>query len=132
MLVRIGRLSSQRGPLGQPFDWQEELGGKVRINTHFTLKVLLKIKTLIKGLDSNLDSLLAFLRTMHPQKIAAPLIGKSAFNRHRKGLEFCPVIDGELIPEEPERLRQKVDWPMEVIVGGTEFEGLLFCKFFEK
>uniref|UniRef100_A0A183C846 Rho-GAP domain-containing protein n=1 Tax=Globodera pallida TaxID=36090 RepID=A0A183C846_GLOPA len=47
--------------------------------------------------DTDLDSLLAFLRSVPAYKITAPLIGTSAFNRHKKGLDFCPVIDGELI-----------------------------------
>jgi hypothetical protein len=79
-----------------------------------------------------LDSLLAFLRAMPAHKLTAPLIGKSAFNRHRKGLEFCPVIDGELLTapvEELRRRRRSMDsgqHPMEVLIGGTEFEALLF------
>ncbi|KAI3416283.1 hypothetical protein GPALN_005824 [Globodera pallida] len=79
-----------------------------------------------KGADTDLDSLLAFLRSVPAYKITAPLIGKSAFNRHKKGLDFCPVIDGELITKAPDQMRLDVDWPMEVIIGGTESEALLF------
>jgi hypothetical protein len=81
---------------------------------------------ILQGSPTDLDSLLAFLCQMPSNKLTAPLIGKSAFNRHRKGLEFCPVIDGELIPCPVDQLRRQMDWPLEVIVGGTEFEALLF------
>ncbi|KAL3093639.1 hypothetical protein niasHT_026677 [Heterodera trifolii] len=80
-----------------------------------------------KGADTDLDSLLTFMRSVPAYKISAPLIGKSAFNRHKKGLDFCPVIDGELITKSPEQMRRELDWPVEVIVGGTESEALLFA-----
>lgn len=80
-----------------------------------------------RGLQTDLDSLLSFLRAQSAHKLAAPLVGKSAFNRHRKGLELCPVIDGHLIPAPVQQLRKQMDGrPLEVIIGGTEFEALLF------
>uniref|UniRef100_A0A1I8B4P9 COesterase domain-containing protein n=1 Tax=Meloidogyne hapla TaxID=6305 RepID=A0A1I8B4P9_MELHA len=84
------------------------------------------------GADSDLDSLLAFLRELPAHELSSPLIGKSAFNRHKKGLEYCPVIDGELITAPVSELRarraaSKNRPPLEVILGATEFEALLFA-----
>ncbi|CAK5091316.1 unnamed protein product [Meloidogyne enterolobii] len=85
-----------------------------------------------KGEDSDLDSLLAFLHELPAHELSAPLIGKSAFNRHKKGLDYCPVIDGELITAPVSELRtkrfaSKDRPPLEVIIGATEFEALLFA-----
>lgn len=80
------------------------------------------------GDDDDVDGLLAFLRAQPPEKIAAPLVGKSAFNRNQRGLEFCPVLDGDFLPAPLSTLRKKATKVCSII-GTTEFEALLFSKF---
>uniref|UniRef100_A0A915CXQ4 Carboxylesterase type B domain-containing protein n=1 Tax=Ditylenchus dipsaci TaxID=166011 RepID=A0A915CXQ4_9BILA len=63
------------------------------------------------GDDSDSADLLEFLKKQAPNTLRAPLVGKSAFNRDKNGLEFCPV---ERAPK------------ITVIIGTADYEALLF------
>lgn len=75
-------------------------------------------------------SLLEFVRNAPVWKLRAPLIGKSAFNVKKNGLEFCPVLDGDLLPGcSVLELRKKAS-KITVIIGTAEYEALLFRRCF--
>ncbi|KAI1726153.1 carboxylesterase family domain-containing protein [Ditylenchus destructor] len=52
-------------------------------------------------------SLLNFFRDQPAHVLTTSLVGKSAFNRDKNGLEFCPVIDGDLLPFPVDELRKR-------------------------
>ena len=71
-------------------------------------------------------SLLEFARNAPNWKLRAPLIGKSAFNGKKNGLQFCPVLDGDLLPGESISELRKKAHKISVIIGTAEYEALLF------
>jgi carboxylesterase type B len=78
-----------------------------------------------KGESGDHNDLLSFLRLQPAEKLRIPLFGKSAFNREKKGLDFCPVIDGDLLPKPISDLRKEAP-KITAIVGTTDYEALLF------
>lgn len=60
--------------------------------------------------------LLSFLRSLPPEQCKAAIFNKSAFNRANKGLDFCPVIDGDLLPAPISELRKKAP-KIQTIIG---------------
>lgn len=78
----------------------------------------------------NQMSLLEFAKSAPSWQLRAPLIGKSAFNGKKNGLQFCPVLDKDLLPGKSiEELRKKAR-KITVIIGTAEYEALLFRKIF--
>lgn len=77
------------------------------------------------GSHLDVDDLLNFIKSQPPQNIKVNLIGKSAFNFIENGLDFCPVIDGDFLPETTSNLRKKTQKHC-VVIGTTDFEALLF------
>ncbi|KAI6202094.1 COesterase domain-containing protein [Aphelenchoides besseyi] len=70
-------------------------------------------------------ALLEYLRQLPGNKCKVAIYGKSAFDRRKKGLEMCPVIDGHFLPEPVHKLRKKAK-PITSIIGTTDYEALLF------
>lgn len=52
---------------------------------------------------------------------------RSIINKLR--IPLTPVIDGEILPKPISQLRAEAI-PRQIIAGVSEFESLLFCKFF--
>jgi hypothetical protein len=73
-------------------------------------------KNSISGYPNDIHDLLFYLKNLPADKCKAPVIGKSAFNRSSKGLDFCPVIDGDFLPEPIAELRKKAP-KIQVVIG---------------
>ncbi|KAH7729340.1 Protein F15A8.6 [Aphelenchoides avenae] len=78
-----------------------------------------------KGNAGDTQDLLDFLREQPAHKLSSPMFGKSAFDRRKKGLDFCPVIDGDLLPKPVSELRRQAP-KVSAIIGTTDYEALLF------
>ncbi|CAD5218158.1 unnamed protein product [Bursaphelenchus okinawaensis] len=78
-----------------------------------------------KGDSGDHSDLLTYFRNQPAVKCRGAIFGKSAFDRRKKGLDFCPVIDGDFLPESIDELRKKAK-PIQVIIGTTDYEALLF------
>ncbi|CAD5224211.1 unnamed protein product [Bursaphelenchus xylophilus] len=78
-----------------------------------------------KGDSEDTTDLVNFLRNQPASRCRAAIFGKSAFDRRKKGLDFCPVIDGDFLPEPIDELRQKAK-KVTAIIGTTDYEALLF------
>ncbi|TMS37417.1 hypothetical protein L596_004352 [Steinernema carpocapsae] len=70
-------------------------------------------------------SLIDFLRLLPTQQLEIGLWGCSGFNRKKKGLKFCPVIDGDFLPKEICKLREEAP-KKTCMIGTAEYEALLF------
>ncbi|KAI6224413.1 COesterase domain-containing protein [Aphelenchoides fujianensis] len=78
-----------------------------------------------KGDPKDHEDLLRFLRQLTPHRCKAAIVGKSAFDRKKKGLDLCPVIDGDFLPLPVHELRKRAS-PITALIGTTDFESLLF------
>uniref|UniRef100_A0A914PQ20 Carboxylesterase type B domain-containing protein n=1 Tax=Panagrolaimus davidi TaxID=227884 RepID=A0A914PQ20_9BILA len=74
-------------------------------------------------------AMLAFFKSQKASKLGTTMLFQK-FLVEPMQLQITPIIDGEFFPRTLNELRDEAP-KKHIIVGETEFESLVFCKFFK-